>query len=207
MQRRGVLGKSFLCLPGVLDDEGHGVTFLFTLRRLRRYLFAYLSSKSLASCFNAFRPLSSRVCSVCTTPLVATPPLLIVPLAPYGSPGAPGVCGVVYPLACPSRPPESRVCCSLTLLSAPWCPCKCAVQFWFGVAGLFGVWGLRLRCAGIVPVSGPVKPAAPIPLAYLALFTLSQWIMFLKVTCADGRPMKLSVAPPAGRAGTWVRGL
>ena len=38
---------------------------------------------------------------------------------------------------------------------------------------------------------------APIPLAYLALFTPSQRITFLKVTCADGRPMLLCLAPPA----------
>ena len=42
-----------------------------------------------------------------------------VSLAPYGSPGAAGVCGVVCSPACSFRPPESRVCCSLTSLSAP----------------------------------------------------------------------------------------
>ena len=47
-------------------------------------------------------------------------------------------------------------------------------------------------------------PAAPIPLAYLTLFTLSQWITFLKVTCADGHPMYLFLASPAGPAGIWV---
>ena len=66
MQGRGVLGKIFssftrcsrrifLCVDGELDDEGHGIVFLLTLRRLRRYLFVYFSSKILTSCFTAFR--------------------------------------------------------------------------------------------------------------------------------------------------------
>ena len=66
MQGRGVLRKEFssftrcsgcrfLCVDGKLGDEGHGVIFLLTLRRLRRYLFVYLSSKFSTSCFKAFR--------------------------------------------------------------------------------------------------------------------------------------------------------
>ena len=66
MQGRGVLQKdfssftrcsrrSFLCVHGDLGDEGHGVIFLLTLRRLRRYSFVHLSSKFSTSCFNAFR--------------------------------------------------------------------------------------------------------------------------------------------------------
>ena len=66
VQGRGVLRKifssftrclrrSFPCVDGKFGDEGHGVTFLFTLRRLRRYLFVYSSSTFLTSCFNAFR--------------------------------------------------------------------------------------------------------------------------------------------------------
>ena len=39
--------------------------------------------------------------------------------APEESPGAPGARGAVCPLACSSRPPESQVCCSLTLFRAP----------------------------------------------------------------------------------------
>ena len=53
-------------------------------------------------------------------------------------------------------------------------------------------WGLR----GLDYV-GPVLfwstalqgPAAPIPLAYLALCAVTRWITLLKVTRADGRPM------------------
>ena len=67
VQGRGVLRKkyfssftrcsrrSFLYLDGVLDDGRDGVMFLLALRRLRRYLFVYLSSKFSTSCFNAFR--------------------------------------------------------------------------------------------------------------------------------------------------------
>ena len=47
--------RSFLYLDGVLDDGRDGVVFLLALRRLRRYLFVYLISKFLRSCFNAFR--------------------------------------------------------------------------------------------------------------------------------------------------------
>ena len=65
---------------------------------------------------------------------------------------------------------------------------------------------LRLRWAGIVLIRDPVAPAAPIFLAYLALFSLSQWITFLKVTFADGRPMWVSLGSPAGPAGIRVRG-
>ena len=65
MQGRGVLRKGFssfppcsrrssLCEDGELGDDGHGVIFLSMLERLRRYLFVYLSSKILISCFNAF---------------------------------------------------------------------------------------------------------------------------------------------------------
>ena len=66
MQGRGVLQKdfssftrcsrrSFLCVDGELGDEGYGVIFLLTLRRLRRYLFVYLSSKFSTAWLNAFR--------------------------------------------------------------------------------------------------------------------------------------------------------
>ena len=37
------------------DDERHGVTFLYALRRLRRHLLTYISYKIFRSCFNAFR--------------------------------------------------------------------------------------------------------------------------------------------------------
>ena len=47
--------RCFLCVEGELGDDGHTVMLLFTLRRLRRYLFVYLSSKILTSCFNTFR--------------------------------------------------------------------------------------------------------------------------------------------------------
>ena len=47
-------------------------------------------------------------------------------LAPYGSLGASGVRGVLRPLAYPSLPPEPRVWCSLTSLSAPLLPVYCA---------------------------------------------------------------------------------
>ena len=47
--------RSFLCVGGELGDEGHVVIVLLTLRRLRRFLFVYLSSKFSTSCFNAFR--------------------------------------------------------------------------------------------------------------------------------------------------------
>ena len=55
VQGRGVLRKksfssftrcsrrSFLYVDGVLDDGRDGVMFLLALRRLRRYLFVYLS--------------------------------------------------------------------------------------------------------------------------------------------------------------------
>ena len=67
VQRRGVLGncflssftrclrRSFLYVDGVLDDGTDDVMFLLALRHLRRYLFVFLSSKFLTSCFNAFR--------------------------------------------------------------------------------------------------------------------------------------------------------
>ena len=66
MQGRGVLRKefssftpclrrSFLCVDGELGDKGYGVMFVLALRRLRRYLFVYLSSKVPTSCFNEFR--------------------------------------------------------------------------------------------------------------------------------------------------------
>ena len=53
MQGRSVLRKfffsftccsrrSFLCVDGQLSDEGHGVLFLLTVRRLQHYLFVYL---------------------------------------------------------------------------------------------------------------------------------------------------------------------
>ena len=41
--------RSSLCVHGVLDDEGHGVMLLLTLRCLQHYLFAYSSSKFRAS--------------------------------------------------------------------------------------------------------------------------------------------------------------
>ena len=44
-------GRSFLCVDGVLGDKGHGVIFLFTLRRLRCYLFVYLSEKKFIVVF------------------------------------------------------------------------------------------------------------------------------------------------------------
>ena len=47
--------RSFLYVDGVLDECRDGVMFLLALRRLRRYLFVYLSSKFLTSYFNAFR--------------------------------------------------------------------------------------------------------------------------------------------------------
>ena len=47
--------RRFLYVDGVLDDGRDGVMFLLALRRLRRYLFVYLSSKFSPSCFNAFR--------------------------------------------------------------------------------------------------------------------------------------------------------
>ena len=49
------LQRSSVCVDGVLDDDAHGFMFPLALQRLRRYLFVYLSSKSLTSCFNAFR--------------------------------------------------------------------------------------------------------------------------------------------------------
>ena len=47
--------RSFLCVDGVLGDDRHSVMFLSTLRRLRRYLFVYLSSKFSTSCSTVFR--------------------------------------------------------------------------------------------------------------------------------------------------------
>ena len=47
--------RSFLYVDGVLDDGRDGVMFLLALRRLRRYLFVYLSGKFSTSCLNAFR--------------------------------------------------------------------------------------------------------------------------------------------------------
>ena len=47
--------RSFLCVDGVLGDDGHGVMFPLALRRLRHYFFVYLGSKFSSSCFNAFR--------------------------------------------------------------------------------------------------------------------------------------------------------
>ena len=67
VQGRGVLRKksfssftrcsrrSSLYVDGVLDDYRDGVVSLLVLRRLRRYLCVYLSSKFSTSCFNAFR--------------------------------------------------------------------------------------------------------------------------------------------------------
>ena len=49
-------------------------------------------------------------------------PPVAASLAPHGSPGACGVRGVVHSLACPSLPPEPRVCCSPRSLSAPLLP-------------------------------------------------------------------------------------
>ena len=46
--------RSFFCVDGVIGDEGHGVLFLLTLRRLQRYFFLYSSSKFSTSCLNAF---------------------------------------------------------------------------------------------------------------------------------------------------------
>ena len=51
-----------------------------------------------------------------------------------------------------------------------------------------------------------MAPAAPLPFAYLVFLTLTRCITFVKVTCADSRPMWLSLAPPAGPAGQWERG-
>ena len=48
-------------------------------------------------------------------------------LAPYGSPGASGVCGVVRPLAYISLPPLPRVWSSLMSLSAPLVPVQCVL--------------------------------------------------------------------------------
>ena len=50
-----VAQRGFLCAYSVLDNQGHGVMFVLTLRRLRRYLLVYLSWKFLQSRFNAFR--------------------------------------------------------------------------------------------------------------------------------------------------------
>ena len=47
--------RSFPYVDGVLDDDRDGVMFLLALRRLRRYLFVYLSSKFSTSCLKAFR--------------------------------------------------------------------------------------------------------------------------------------------------------
>ena len=47
--------RSFVCVDGELGNDGHRVMLLLTLRRLRRYLFVYSSSKFSKSCFNAFR--------------------------------------------------------------------------------------------------------------------------------------------------------
>ena len=47
--------RSLLYVDGVLDDIRNGVMFLLALRRLRRHLFVYFSSKTSTSCFNAFR--------------------------------------------------------------------------------------------------------------------------------------------------------
>ena len=47
--------RGFLCVYGVLDDEGHGVMLVLTLRHLQRYLFVYLSCKFLPPRFTAFR--------------------------------------------------------------------------------------------------------------------------------------------------------
>ena len=46
-------------------------------------------------------------------------PRIGVPHASQGSPGAHGVCGVLFPRVCSSRPPESWVLCSPIPLCAP----------------------------------------------------------------------------------------
>ena len=47
--------RNFLYVDGVLNDSRDGVMFLLALRRLRRYLFFYLSSKLSTSCSSAFQ--------------------------------------------------------------------------------------------------------------------------------------------------------
>ena len=73
---------------------------------------------------------------------------------------------------CPPCAGESVLCGSGLVVSAP---VGLRALNYVGAA-LF--WSAALR-----------GPAAPIPLAYLALCTLRQWITILKVTCADGCPM------------------
>ena len=87
---------------------------------------------------------------------------------------APGASGLALPhiAQCPPCARASVLCGSGWVVSAPW-----------GLRALGYVrpvlfWSAALR-----------GPAVPIPLAYLALCTLPQWKTFLKVTCADGRPM------------------
>ena len=83
-------------------------------------------------------PLSSYVCSVCTTPLISTPPRSVSPMLPRGVPGH-LVCAV---LCAPRRVPPGLRSSGFVAASCrfvpPWCPCKCAVHLWLGSVGLLG---------------------------------------------------------------------
>ena len=106
-------------------------------------------------------------------------------LAPYGSPGAFAVRGVIRSPACSSLPPKPRVCCSVRSLCAPLVPVPVYRAVLAGSCRF--LWPLR-ALDYVAPVlfwsAALQRLAAPILLAYLALLVLSQWITFLKVTCA-----------------------
>ena len=91
-----------------------------------------------------------------------------------GGNAPPGAPGLVLPhvAQCPPCARASVPCGSGWVVSAPW-----GLRA-LGYVGPVLFWSATLQ-----------GPAAPIPLAYMAIRTLPQWMTFLQVTCADGDPM------------------